>query len=157
MGTRIALGFATIAMAIVGASREAWARRWSDDTGHYSVEAEFVRIRDSEVVLRRSDGTIVAVPLHRLSRVDQDYVKHLVARRSAGQQAASDQPNEGPSEAGTVGRRAVEAALKKRQDFSIRQTPLREAIERLLKLQEIPYYVNWRALADELQNSWHMA
>jgi len=137
-------------MAIIGANREGWARRWSDDTGRYSVEAEFVRIRNSEVVLRRSDGTILAVPLHRLSRGDQDYVKDLVARQSAGQKAASDQLNQGPSEVATEGRRAIAAALKRRQDFSIRQMPLREAIDKLLKPQEIPYHVNWHALADEL-------
>ena len=150
MGARIALGLAAIAMTVMGASQEGWARKWSDDTGRYAVDAEFVRVQDGEAVLRRPDGTIVAVPLRRLSKADQDYVKDLVARPDDGQHAASDQPNEGPSETATVGRGAIEAALAKRHDFSIRQMPLREAIENLLEPEEIPYYVNWSSLADEL-------
>lgn len=150
MGTRIALGFAIIVITVTEAGHQAWARRWSDDSGQYSVEAEFVRIQDGEAVLRRDDGTIVAVPLRRLSRADQDYVNDLVAARNARQRAASDQPNGGLTETATVGRRAIEAALDKRQDYTIRQTPLREAFEKLLQPGGIPYYVHWPALADEL-------
>jgi len=114
------------------------------------VEAEFVRMEDGDVVLRRADGSTLAVPLRRLSRGDQDYLKDLVARRSAQQRAASDQSNEGLTETATVGRRAIEASLDKRQDYTIRQTPLREAFGKLLQPAGIPYYVHWPALADEL-------
>ncbi len=150
MGTRIALGFATIAMTVLGASQEESTRRWSDDTGQYSVEAEFVQMQDGKAVLRRTDGTIVAVPLRRLSSGDQDYLKELVARRKGEQQAAPDQPNEGHNQTSSVGQRTIEAALDKRQDYTIRQAPLREAFEKLLQPAGIPYYVHWPALADEL-------
>ncbi|NQV05288.1 hypothetical protein HQ535_01965 [bacterium] len=128
----------------------ALARKWTDNTGKYSVEAELVDVQGDKVALKKSTGSVITMPIARLSKADQDYLTDLVARRNAQQGAAPDQPNEGPNQTATVGRRAIEAALDKRHDFSIRQMPLREAIQNLLEPEEIPYYVNWPALADEL-------
>jgi len=137
-------------MAVTVASHEAWARRWSDTTGQYSVEAEFVRMQDDKAVLRRADGTTVAVPLRRLSSGDRDYLKDLVARRDGEQQGAPDLSSKRPNQTAKVGRRAIEAALEKRRDFNIRKMPLREAIQNLLEPENVPYCVNWHSLADEL-------
>ncbi len=58
----------------------AFAREWTDSTGKYKVEAEFVAVKDGKVQLRKSDGTIVAVPIERLSESDQLLVKQRLTR-----------------------------------------------------------------------------
>jgi hypothetical protein len=49
-------------------------RRWIDDTGKNSVDAEFVETKDGTVVIRRTSGKTVKVPIARLSAADQKYV-----------------------------------------------------------------------------------
>ncbi len=50
-------------------------RTWTDSTGDYRVEAEFVSFKDGTVWLKKSDGEVITVPLDALSQTDQDYVK----------------------------------------------------------------------------------
>lgn len=57
------------------------ARTWTDRTGKYRVEAEFVRFEDSKVVLKTSDGRVVAVLANRLSDADQQWVRNELQRR----------------------------------------------------------------------------
>ena len=49
-------------------------RTWNDATGAFSVEAQFVGVKEGKVMLKKADGKIVAVPLDRLSKEDQDFV-----------------------------------------------------------------------------------
>ena len=67
---RLFLLFVIIA-ALSHAARNVQARVWTDATGKYSVEANFVSYRDDFVRLQTSNGDIIAVPLYRLSNVDQ--------------------------------------------------------------------------------------
>jgi hypothetical protein len=46
-------------------------RTWSDSSGKFKVEAELVKIEDGQVVLRKRDGSVVRVPLDKLSREDR--------------------------------------------------------------------------------------
>ncbi len=52
-------------------------RTWKDITGRYSTEAQFVRESDGKVILRKTDGSTVVVPLDRLSAQDQQWVRSL--------------------------------------------------------------------------------
>jgi hypothetical protein len=52
-------------------------RTWSDVTGRFKIEAEFVSIADGKVSLRRADNRVIAVPLDKLSAADQAYVQQL--------------------------------------------------------------------------------
>ncbi len=52
-------------------------RTWSDDSGQFSVEAEFVEVKGDNVILKRKDGEQMSVPLSRLSAKDQTVVKQL--------------------------------------------------------------------------------
>jgi hypothetical protein len=52
-------------------------RSWSDASGKFSVEAEFVEMRDNKVVLKRKDGQLLSVPLDRLSDKDKTVVEQL--------------------------------------------------------------------------------
>ena len=55
----------------------AWAqlRTWTDRSGSYKIEAEFVDESGGTVRLKRGDGRIVSLPLERLSAADQAYVQ----------------------------------------------------------------------------------
>jgi len=68
---------ALLAASLPGASV---AREWKDITGQFSVEAEFVEFDGDNVKLRRSDGSVIAVPINKLSERDQ---RHLASLRSA--------------------------------------------------------------------------
>jgi SLA1 Homology Domain 1 (SHD1) protein len=75
-GTRLA-ALATCLMATTVFSASAvQAREWTDSTGKYKVKAELVDFDDATVVMRRvPDGELLAVPLDRLSKADQDYLE----------------------------------------------------------------------------------
>jgi len=46
-------------------------RTWTDTTGKFKIEAELVRVADGKVELKKPDGTVVNVPLDKLSAADQ--------------------------------------------------------------------------------------
>lgn len=104
-------------------------RVWTDSTGEFKVSAELVETRGDFVILRREDGEMLRVPLDRLSKKDQAYLKTRRPAEGAEEQPADetrpepkneapqtsdDRPSERGGEAGT-GAEAVrsikEAAL----------------------------------------------
>jgi len=52
-------------------------RMWSDISGHYMVEAAFVDLVDGQVRLQRKHGPTITIPLERLSKFDQKYVRFV--------------------------------------------------------------------------------
>ncbi len=52
-------------------------RTWSDSTGAFTVEAEFLGLEDGTVRLKRDDGKVLEVPLDRLSEADQKTAREL--------------------------------------------------------------------------------
>lgn len=55
----------------------AWAREWTDATGSFKVEGEFVAVRSGKVILEKTDGKIISVPIQKLSAADQEFIKSL--------------------------------------------------------------------------------
>lgn len=51
------------------------AREWKSANGKFTIEADFVAVKDGKVVLEKPDGTYSAVPLEKLSDEDQAFVK----------------------------------------------------------------------------------
>jgi len=51
------------------------ARTWTDDSGQFSIEAEFVSEADGKVRLRKPDGSIIEVSLAKLSANDRKFVE----------------------------------------------------------------------------------
>lgn len=51
------------------------AREWTDSTGKFKIEAEFVELKDGKVALKKADGTTLSIPLEKLSKADQDFIK----------------------------------------------------------------------------------
>ena len=52
-------------------------RKWKDDSGTNQVEARFVSANSESVKLTKHDGTVIDVPIQRLSRFDQGYVQGI--------------------------------------------------------------------------------
>ncbi len=72
------LGFVASVAAMLCAV--AAGREWTDDTGQHRTEAEFVDLHEQTVRLKKPDGSIVRLPLNRLSRADQEHIRRLVAK-----------------------------------------------------------------------------
>jgi SLA1 homology domain 1, SHD1 len=52
-------------------------RTWTDSTGKFKIEAEFVSLQDGAVTLRRADEQEVRLSLERLSEADQNIAREL--------------------------------------------------------------------------------
>jgi hypothetical protein len=50
-------------------------RTWRDTTGNFSLKAQFVELKGSDVRLLKEDGVTISVPLTRLSSPDQEFVR----------------------------------------------------------------------------------
>ncbi len=60
-------------------SPSALGRIWTEGSGNFSVEAEFVAVRGDSVTLKKPDGSVIKVPMASLSESD----KQFIARRGA--------------------------------------------------------------------------
>jgi hypothetical protein len=58
------------------------ARKWTDTTGKFSIEAEFVGLADGIITLKREDGQTIHLPLEKLSATDQEVARALARARS---------------------------------------------------------------------------
>ena len=52
-------------------------RTWVDATGKYKIEAELVSHENGSVKLKRRDGTVVTLPIEKLSAEDREYLESL--------------------------------------------------------------------------------
>jgi WD40 repeat protein len=75
-------------IAGLGFVSAAAAREWSDSSGKFKVQAELVAVRSGKVILEKADGSVISVPLDRLSAADQEYLKSLDAPKPATLPAA---------------------------------------------------------------------
>ena len=83
----------TVATVLVMFAPTAFARKWTDSTGQYTVEAEFLDFKDGKVRLSKENSTIVAVPIERLSKADQEWVRRQVKEKDAVRQRRIDRAN----------------------------------------------------------------
>ncbi len=65
-----AIGVCSV-LPTVSAQLEKQTTSWADSSGQFRIEATFVRLNGSDVVLRKSDGNEITVPLNRLSSESQ--------------------------------------------------------------------------------------
>ncbi len=82
--------FAIGVLVVFGTVCDGTAREWKDQTGKYSVEAQFVELKDGEVHIRKDDGKVIVVPLEKLCLADQRYVEQQKAER---QRASRSRPH----------------------------------------------------------------
>ena len=50
-------------------------REWTDSTGGFKMEAEVVAIRGTNVILEKTDGQFISIPMSRLSNADQQFLR----------------------------------------------------------------------------------
>lgn len=72
------------------------ARTWTDDTGKFRIEADFVGVRGGKVLLKKQNGITIGVPINRLSVADRRFLQALntpapAATAGVGAGASADQ------------------------------------------------------------------
>lgn len=72
-------------MMVTARPLDAEIRTWSDTSGKYEVEAEFVELDGTTVVLKKSNGSTIEIDFERLSEADRAYVSQSQAREVAPQ------------------------------------------------------------------------
>ncbi len=78
------------------AASSALARKWTDNTGKYSVEAELVEVKGDKVVLKKSTGSVITLAIGRLSKADREYLQSLA---KPGPKPTGDSPATRPAPA----------------------------------------------------------
>ena len=73
---------AVAAVMLMPLAASAQVRIWRDASGQHETRAEFVRVDAGKVHLRKSNGSLIAVSLERLSKADQEYVAASAAKWS---------------------------------------------------------------------------
>lgn len=53
-------------------------RTWTDSTGKFKIEAEFAGMELGKAKLKKKDGTVIQLPLEKLSDDDQEWIKHRI-------------------------------------------------------------------------------
>ena len=79
--------FMSIAVAITATNLHAKTRTWTDKTGKFKVQAELVEGGNGVAKLQRKDGSIIEVPLEKLSKADQRWIE----KNQEKDEAAEDQ------------------------------------------------------------------
>jgi hypothetical protein len=62
---------------VIGVPSAADARTWTDNSGKFTVEADYAGQRDGLILLTKQNGITVGVPINRLSKADADFVRSL--------------------------------------------------------------------------------
>jgi hypothetical protein len=93
------LGLALLALAVraeahPGHDHPPGLRVWKDAERLFEIEASFVTARRDEVQLRKHDGTLVSVPLARLSQPDREWVRQRRDDIAALNHSGSPSPGE---------------------------------------------------------------
>ena len=107
------------------AVKTAEARKWQDRSGKFSVEAELVKRVGGKVHLKKANGVVVAVPIARLSIEDQEYL-------------AKNPPK----------RKTIRTALTERTVVEFVRAPLREVVDYLSQVHNIPFFFDKKGLRD---------
>ena len=55
-------------------------RTWNDKSGKFSITATFQSFEGGQVKLKKEDGTVVTVPLEKLSEADAEYVRTQIKK-----------------------------------------------------------------------------
>jgi hypothetical protein len=77
------LGAEPVSITTAAAERPMSLRTWTDTTGKFSVEAEFAALDGNNVKLKRKDGSVLSVPLDKLSNQDRAFVSDAMKNGAA--------------------------------------------------------------------------
>ncbi|RCS41417.1 hypothetical protein DTL42_22940 [Bremerella cremea] len=96
-------GIAAMGLALCVVASAVMAREWTDQTGKFKTEAEFISLKDGIVKLRKPDGKEITVPQDKLSYSDQAFLSKLPKTSSGTPLAARDFVEIKPPEGVTLG------------------------------------------------------
>ena len=105
---RRALILSTTVIAVVLMSPGLFARTWTDNTGNRHFEGEFVGLADGQVEIRRDGGKVVHVPMEKLSKEDQTFVRKA-AKPATESKTATPASGERRQTSGDQGKAFLEA------------------------------------------------
>jgi hypothetical protein len=91
--------------------------KWTDLSGSKTIQAKFIRLEGDSVVLEKSDGTEVTVPLNKLNLKSQAQAKRL-ANPQAFEKKASSSPEMKPKASATENSGSVSTAKSSSSDSS---------------------------------------
>lgn len=117
MGITLTVGLASV----LAASSVPNARTWTDNTGQYKTEAEFLDLKDGVVWLTKPNGDVVRVPLERLSEADQRFINR--EKRSAESFAIGISWKTVPAKSQTISE-APDIVYRKRQGAAISEAQI---------------------------------
>ncbi len=69
-----------ILLTFMAGADQVLARIWTDSSGKHTIDAELVAYKKGWVRLQKPDGTLISVPLTRLSEADHEFVKEYLRR-----------------------------------------------------------------------------
>jgi hypothetical protein len=75
------------------------AREWTDNTGNFKVQADFVDFKGGKVRLKTEDGRLISLAIEKLSEADQAYVNSRTTGSGDGRDTLSSRS---PSEQGKL-------------------------------------------------------
>lgn len=98
----------TACSSLTSAAAQDATHVWSDVTGNYRVEAEFVARNESSVVLKLSDSSLLIVEIDQLSKTDQAYLKDFEAKRDqAVKKSFKEASDDAATNSGTTTRKTA--------------------------------------------------
>lgn len=62
-------------LLVLGAEKTVAERAWTDATGEYTTQAALVDFDTETVVLKKPSGRLIALPIAKLSKADQDFLR----------------------------------------------------------------------------------
>lgn len=113
--TRVVL-MALLACVFTAPAGPAGARTWNSNDGQHAIDAEFVRVEDGKVTLKRPDGSVVAVKLERLSDADRQFVASLNPAKEKSNIAS---PPSDASPSAAPGARAAERIAARKTGWNV--------------------------------------
>lgn len=82
--------FACLFLSTLALTGSVKSETWSDSTGKFQVEAEYVGVQGKSVILRLADGTTKNIPISKLSQASRDQAKQLYEAAKSSPVAAKD-------------------------------------------------------------------
>lgn len=63
-------------------------RTWTDSDGKFTIRAKFLKFSDSKIYLQKEDADKIEVPMRRLSKADQEWVRSELKKRAEQRKSA---------------------------------------------------------------------
>jgi hypothetical protein len=116
-------------LAALLSTASCWADTWTDVTGNFSVEAEFVGVEGRSVVLRKSDGSVINVPIDKLNDASREKARQLYQASRTGAAPAGGAP--ASSVAGSAAMPAATAGATKPMEPFPADVTLQQTIDHI--------------------------